>query len=248
MAGRASLPVFVRPVLSLLTTGNEVVPHGTVPGPGQVRNSNGPLLGAMAASSGYAVREAAHARDDLELTREAALRLLSSADALVAAGGISLGAHDHVAPALESVGVRFLFREVAIKPGKPFSFGMVGGKPVFCLPGNPVSVFCTFEEFVLPALRRMSGHAAFHRVRFQGRSLFDHTQRIGRSNLLRVRAMREEGGWVLDMPVSSGSGDLMSTSASNAIAICPSDRETVKPGDMLRFSLNQTSLTEAFWE
>lgn len=248
MAGRASLRVYRRPVLSILTTGNEVVAPGALPGPGQVRNANMPMLLSLASACGFEVARSLHAEDSLRGTTAAAGALLASSDVLIAAGGISLGAHDHVAPALEAAGTGFLFREVALKPGKPFSFGMAGDRPVFCLPGNPVSVFCTFLEFVTPALRRMSGHERCSRTRLQGICRFEHRQRRGRTNLLRVIAIRDQGQWFLDMPGTSGSGDLMSTAGTNAIAFCDMELDGVSPGGSLPFSLNWESAQEASWE
>lgn len=244
MAGRSALRVFGRPTLALMTTGSEVVPPSEVPGPGQVRNANLPMLMALASASGCGTSASMHIPDDLEQTVEGARALLSGADVLLAAGGISLGAHDHVAPALERAGARFLFREVAMKPGKPFSFGLAGDRPVFCLPGNPVSVFCTFQEFVMPALRMMSGFPNCRRVRLPGICRFSFSQRRGRTNLLRVKAFRDGKEWLLDMPSSNGSGDLMSASETNAIAVCGRDLDGVSPGGILPFSLNSTSVGE----
>ncbi len=238
MAGMTSLPVYGRPAAAILTTGSEVIPPGQRPGPGQVRNANSPMLSSLLLECGLRQGPAAHVPDDPGRTSEAALALLGSADILLVAGGISLGAYDHVAPALEAAGVRFLFREVAQKPGKPFSFGLANGKPVFCLPGNPVSVFCTFQEYVAPAVRLMSGHPDFRRRRFEGVSRFTHRQKRGRTNFLRVTARSGGAGWVLDMPATSGSGDLMSTAGTNALAICDGALDGVSPGDVVPFSFN----------
>lgn len=238
MAGSTTLSVYSRPAAAILTTGSEVIPPGQRPGPGQVRNANSPMLSSLLLECGLRQGLTAHVPDDPGRTTEAALALLGQADILLAAGGISMGAYDHVAPALEAAGVRFLFREVAQKPGKPFSFGLAGGKPVFCLPGNPVSVFCAFQEYVAPAIRRMSGHPDFMRRRFEGVCRFSHRQKRGRTNFLRVAAIPEGGGWALDMPATSGSGDLMSTAGTNALAICDMALEGVSPGDVVPFSFN----------
>ncbi|NLP06121.1 molybdopterin molybdotransferase MoeA [Candidatus Fermentibacteria bacterium] len=236
MAGRAVLRVVRAVRAGILTTGSEVVPPGSIPGSGQVRNANLPMLEGLLTTAGFECSASLHSADDPRGIREAFERLLADSDVVLAAGGISLGDRDCVAPSLESVGARFLFREVAIKPGKPLSFGMAAGKPVFGLPGNPVSVLCTFEEFVLPALRKMSGFARFERLRLQGISCFDHSQKPGRHNLLRVIAMPGLC-WELALPPSSGSGDLMSTNSANAIAHVSAERTGIAPGDTLSFSL-----------
>ena len=238
MAGRTSLSVYSRPTAAILTTGSEVIPPGQTPGPGQVRNANSPMLSSLLLECGLRQGPAVHVPDDPGRTTEAALALLKEVDILLVAGGISMGEFDYVAPALEAAGIRLLFREVAQKPGKPFSFGLAGGRPVFCLPGNPVSVFCTFQEYVAPAVRRMSGHRDFRRKRFDGVCRFSHGQKRGRTNLLRVAAIPDGPGWVLEMPASSGSGDLMSTAGTNALAICDLTLDGVSPGDVLPFSFN----------
>ncbi len=240
MAGHAVLRVIRPPRAGILTTGSEVVPPGSIPGPGQVRNANLPMLEGLVKTAGFECASVLHCADDPRDTREAFERLLAESDVVLAAGGISRGDRDCVAPSLEAAGTRFLFREVAMKPGKPLSFGMASGKPVFGLPGNPVSVLCTFEEFVLPALRKMAGFARHERLRLHGISCFDHSQKPGRHNLLRVAAIPGPS-WELALPPSSGSGDLMSTNSANAIAHVNAEKTVVAPGDGLPFSLFHTA-------
>jgi molybdopterin molybdotransferase len=246
MAGLEMLSVGRPPVVGILTTGDEVVPPGTVPGPGQVRNANMPMLEGLAASSGCSSVIAVHSSDAAGETTAAAASLIERCDIVLAAGGISMGERDCVAPSFEAAGTRFLFREVAMKPGKPLSFGLAFGKPVFGLPGNPVSVMCCFEEFVLPALRRMSGYKRFTRLRLRGRACFGHRQKQGRLNLLRVAASPGDC-WNLEMPSTSGSGDLMSTSGTNALALVPARVSSVVHGEEIAFSLYHTSGPDLCW-
>lgn len=240
MAGRTVLRVVRPPRAGVLTTGDEVVPPGAIPGPGRVRNANLPMLEGLLKTAGFECSSALHSADDPGEILQACERLMAESDVVIAAGGISLGDRDCVAPSLEAAGTRFLFRSAAIKPGKPMSFGIAAGKPVFGLPGNPVSVLCTFEEFVLPALRKMAGFARFERLRLCGVSCFDHSQKPGRHNLLRVVAI-PGSCWELTLPRSSGSGDLMSTNSANAIAHVSAERTGVAPGDTLPFSLFHTA-------
>jgi molybdopterin molybdotransferase len=155
-----------------------------------------------------------------------------------------MGEKDVMAPALEAAGVRFVFRDVAMKPGKPFAFGLLGSMPVFALPGNPVSVLCTFEELVLPGLRRLAGFQDARKARHLGISGFAHKQKPGRTNLLRVSARTCTAGWGLEMPPSSGSGDLRSTRDTNALAIVPGTEAGVEPGQKLLFSFYASSLMD----
>ncbi len=235
MAGRGALRVSGRPRPAVLVTGNELVPWEEVPGPSGVRDANTPLLQSLLSGNGFSAAAFRHACDAESATSAAAGELLAAGDALIVAGGISMGDRDHVAPALEAAGVRLLLRDVAIKPGKPFSFGLFGRKPVFALPGNPVSVLCTFHLFVLPALRTMSGLAPANRTRLPGVARFEERLKAGRMNFLRVTAMRGEGVWILGLPPSSGSGDLRSTRDANALAVVPPERSSVSRGDVLEF-------------
>jgi molybdopterin molybdotransferase len=241
MAGAVSVEVLGRPAIAVLTTGAEVVPFSMRPGPSQIRNANKPLLDSLLQGCGFTVAASAHVLDELAESASAVTRLASGADALLVAGGISMGEKDIMAPALEAAGARFVFRDVAIKPGKPFAFGMLGRKAVFALPGNPVSVLCTFEELVLPGLRRMSGFREVRKARLQGNARFSHSQKPGRGGLLRVRAVPRPGGWDLELPASSGSGDLRSTRDTNALAIVQADTTSVQPGQQLAFSFYASS-------
>ena len=149
-----------RPTVAVLCTGAELVPPGApLPGPGFLYNSNGPMLAALLGREAAAISHH-HAPDEPQALAAALASLLDAADVLVVAGGMSVGEHDLVRPALTSLGVATDFWRVRMKPGKPFLFGRAAsGKPVFGLPGNPVSAGVTALLFVLPALRRMAGAA-----------------------------------------------------------------------------------------
>ncbi len=155
--GRASLACGQRPRVAVLVTGDELVGPGVPLGPGQIRDSNTTALAAQAQRAGAEVlsREVVH--DNLEATTAALSSALERADVVCVSGGVSVGPHDHVKPALRSLGVEERFWRVALKPGKPTWFGTRGNKLVFGLPGNPVSAMVTFHLFVRPALRALAG-------------------------------------------------------------------------------------------
>jgi molybdopterin molybdotransferase len=156
-SGSARVSVARRPRLVALTTGDELVAPGGTLGPGQIYESNLLAIVAQAARAGAEVVSTAVVRDDRAAT-EAAFRAALAADVVVSSGGVSVGPHDHVKPALDELGVREVFWRVAHKPGKPLWFGVApSGALVFGLPGNPVSGLVCFELFVRPALAVMQG-------------------------------------------------------------------------------------------
>ena len=153
------VPVFRRPRVSILTTGDELVPAGTKPGPSQIREGNTVFLAAAAKEAGVELLEIGIVADDRELLEAAFERAFEAGDVLITTGGVSMGKYDLVGPCLEAIGTEPVLHKVAIKPGKPIWFGVRGKKPVFGLPGNPVSSLLGFEVFVRPALVRLSGGA-----------------------------------------------------------------------------------------
>ncbi len=154
--GIAAAPVRKRPSIAIISTGDEVVPAEVVPGPGQIRNSNGPALAAQAISAGGEVSRVLHAADNQRSIRDAAEQG-GEADVLLFAGGVSMGEHDHVLMVLREMGARWLFWKVKQRPGKPLAFGIMNGKPVLGLPGNPVSASMCFEMYARPMLAAMLG-------------------------------------------------------------------------------------------
>ncbi|HMJ36813.1 MAG TPA: gephyrin-like molybdotransferase Glp [Baekduia sp.] len=156
-AGRMNLHVTPRPRVAIVTTGDELMEAGTPLQPGQIHDSNGPMLAALASRAGAEVVGRGHAVDDPEATRTVIAQALDEADVLVLAGGVSVGAHDHVKQALTDLGVRELLWRVALRPGKPTWLGVRDGKLVLGLPGNPVSAYVTFLLFGRPALARLAG-------------------------------------------------------------------------------------------
>ena len=165
--GHGSVRVYRRPRVAVISTGDELVPPGGALGPAQIHDSNSYALSAQAAEAGAEVRRLGIARDTPDALRHMLREAVAWADVVVLSGGVSLGAHDHVKAAFAELGDLSLWR-VAIKPGRPFAYARatVDGRTValFGLPGNPVSVFVTFELFVRPVIRLLEGRVrAFDR-------------------------------------------------------------------------------------
>jgi molybdopterin molybdotransferase len=157
IAGRATVRCALNARVAVLATGDELRPPGAELGPGQIHESNGITLGALAARAGATVALRSVVPDDPDATRQAIKGALQAADVLIVSGGVSVGPHDHVKPALDDLGVEERFWRVALRPGKPTWFGTKDDKLVFGLPGNPVSAMVTFLLFVRPALHRLEG-------------------------------------------------------------------------------------------
>jgi molybdenum cofactor synthesis domain-containing protein len=173
LAGLGIDPVFVsrRPRVSILSTGNELVEPGQVPGPGQIRDSNRFSLIAAAIEAGAEVLWAGHGPDEASELRQTLLERIAESDVVITSGGVSMGDLDLIKPLLAEL-ADVHFRRLRMKPGKPFNFATSGDSLIFSLPGNPVSALVGFEVFLRPALRAMTGALPADRTRVQIR--LDH--------------------------------------------------------------------------
>jgi molybdopterin molybdotransferase len=241
--GYAELVVYKRPRVAILTTGDELVPVDREPGPGQIRNSNAPMLAALVAQAGGEPRVLPTAADTAEAL-DAALRNAMDADLLLISGGVSAGKFDLVEPALASMGATFHFTGVRIQPGKPLVFGEASrdGKTTltfFGLPGNPISSAATFLLFATPVLAALAGRGEFG-PRFLSAQLAKETDRKSKIGLTRFLP-----GWcdfiVLDggLPQVAtvpwhGSGDLPAFARSNCFVVVPEDVSSLDAGTMVR--------------
>jgi molybdopterin molybdotransferase len=235
--GRADVLCGAAPRVAVLTTGDELVEPGTGPlAPGQIRNSNAYALAAQAQRAGARVIAREIVRDDRAHTVETLGRALESADVVVVSGGVSVGPHDHVKPALAELGVDEHFWRVALKPGKPTWFGTRGDKVVFGLPGNPVSAIVTFHLFARPALRRLAGGDA-HDTRSQARIDIDYPREPGRDQVLRVRLDARPDGWHVTPTKPQGSHVLTSMLGAGAFAIVPRGEGQVAAGSTVDIEL-----------
>ena len=159
-AGAAAVSVVRHPRAAVLTTGDELREPGEQLAPGEIYNSNGPMLIAQASRCGALSGPARRLPDDAAATEAGLAEALGDADVVIVSGGVSVGPHDHVKPALAKLGVEEVFWGVALQPGKPTWFGTRAGRLVFGLPGNPVSAAVTFSLFVAPALAALQGRAS----------------------------------------------------------------------------------------
>jgi molybdopterin molybdotransferase len=230
MVGMVRVPVRRRPVVVVVATGDELVPPERRPGPGQIRNSNGPALEAQAVSAGAEVLAPMHARDDAEATREVLRRALA-ADVLVFSGGVSMGSRDIVRDVLGEAGTEWLFWKVRQRPGKPLAFGLLGGRPVFGLPGNPVSSSVCFDQYVRPALLRMQGRDPVFRSRYRAILEEELTKAAGLHTFARGVAFPGEGPELRVRPTGpQGSNLFTSVLRANCLVHLPAAWELAPAG------------------
>jgi molybdopterin molybdotransferase len=237
-AGCGTLLVHRRPRVAVLSTGSELVPPGHTLRLGQIPDSNSYLLAAAVRAAGCEAVRVGAVQDDATSLRDVLAGLDGSVDAIVTSGGVSMGAYDVVKEVLAPErGMDFV--EVAMQPGKPQGLGcLAGGTPVFALPGNPVSVFVSFEVFVRPALLRMRGLVDVDRPEVTAVVVDGWQSPSGRTQHMPVRfedkdtsmepMIRRAG------PGGSGSHLVASLALAQGLAVVEADTEQVRPGDRLR--------------
>lgn len=226
--GYARVPVYRRPRVAILSTGDELVDIEQRPGPGQIRNSNATMLAAQVARAGGVPVLLGVARDTRDAVH-AALDAGRGCDLYVSSGGVSVGDYDVVKAVLEERGGVSFWR-VNMRPGKPVAFGRIDGTPFLGLPGNPVSSFVTFELFGRPVLRKLAGHALLRRQEVPV-TMDDAVHGAGpRRHFVRALARWEDRGW---RAITTGAQDshlLRSTVATNALIVVPEGVEGIAAG------------------
>lgn len=229
-AGRATVLCAIRPRVALVATGDELVAPGEPLGPGEIHDSTAVALAAIAGEAGAEVTGVLHAGDDRAATVRAIERGLRQADLLLVVGGVSVGAHDHVKPALHEVGVEERFWRVALRPGKPIWFGTNADALVLALPGNPVSALVGFVLFGRPALRALQGASPMgQRVVKLAECVARQPDREEAS-----RVVLDEAGWA-HLHGSQGSHILSSMAGADGLAIVPRGATALPAGSTVEF-------------
>jgi molybdopterin molybdotransferase len=234
-AGVAEVLCGAVPRAAVLATGTELRRPGEPLGPGEVYEANGVILAAQLASAGASVERLAAVADDEDAHREALARGLEH-DVLVTSGGVSVGPHDLVRRIESELGVDEVFWRVAVKPGKPVSFGVRERTLVFGLPGNPVSSLVGFELFVRPAILALQGDAD-PLPRFEPGRLAAATRRSGqRDQLVRARAQPGTDGAVELEPLAGQESHMIATAATaDALVLVPRGEGELAPGSAVRY-------------
>jgi molybdopterin molybdotransferase len=228
-AGAGALVVARRPTVAILSTGDELRAPGEPLGPGEIHNSNAPMLMALTVRSGAIALRPERLPDDRSLTEAGLARALESADVVVVSGGVSVGPHDHVRPALEALKVDERFWGVALRPGKPTWFGERDGKLVFGLPGNPVSAVVTFTLFVRPTLAALMGSTA-EGGRFEARLGAAVKRNPAREQAVRVRLEDRDSGAIATPNGPQDSHLVTSLLGADALAFIPAGESELPSG------------------
>jgi molybdopterin molybdotransferase len=237
--GTTKVRVFPRPVVAILSTGDEIVPADRAElAPGEVRDVNSTTIGAAARACGAEVIDGGIVKDDYERFSARALELFRQADLLILSGGSSVGTRDYTEQVMQSLGdPGVLVHGVAIKPGKPTILAKAAGKPVMGLPGHPVSALIVFHLFVVPLLARLQGQRAEQvDKRVTARIARNIASAAGRSDYIRVQLEeRADGLWAV--PVFGKSGLISTLVKSDGMVEIDANKEGILEGEFVRVHL-----------
>lgn len=228
--GRVSLTVNRRPRVAILSTGDEVVEVDQIPGPYQIRNSNTISLSAQITLAGGEPVPLLNARDDMSDLR-AKIEQGLAADILLLSGGMSVGKYDLVEQALREMDAEFFFDAVALRPGKPAVFGWCKGKPVFGLPGNPVSTMVTFELFAVPGIELLGGYKPQALPFFRAKLAHAINEKAGVAHYLPARVSWPNGEPHVELMLWEGSGDIGAVVRGNCFVKIDQSRLQIDAGE-----------------
>lgn len=236
----ARVAVYKRPRVAILATGDELEALAAPFDANKIPESNSYALMAQVQAQGIEPVLLGIARDDPVELAEFLRRGLDANDfdVLLVSGGSSVGVHDHVRPTLEALGVAMHFWRVEMRPGHPVAFGSTAGALVFGLPGNPVSSMVCFEQFVLPALRRMMGHQRLFRRTLAARLAHPVRIRPGRTEFIRVVLQPDgAGGYRASSTGNQSSGALLSMALADALLVVPAATSALAAGEQATLQL-----------
>jgi molybdopterin molybdotransferase len=234
-AGADRLEARRKPRLALLCTGTELVEPSETPRTGQIFNSNGPIVAALASAAGLEVTYLGIAGDSPEELRKAVEQGLES-DLLAITGGVSVGTYDLVPKTLKEMGVETLFHGCAIKPGKPVLFGVRGERCVFGLPGNPFSCFVIFHILMRAAIARMQGIEPLPPAYRRGFLRSAVQDRSNRKTFLPCTVEYVDGRAELERIATTGSADIRHAVGAEALFVVPLEADRIEAGQVVEFT------------
>ena len=222
-----------KPRVAVIATGDELVDPSMPLQPGQIRDSNGPALAAQVQSAGGEALPPLRAADTEDAIRNVIEQALE-ADVLLFSGGVSVGDYDFVKQVLDEMGMQLLFWKVRQRPGKPLAFGLLEGRPVFGLPGNPVSSSMCFEQYVRPALAKMLGRRLLLRPRYAARLTAPTPKKAGLHHFTRGVATYDDNGCLLVRDTGDQASNLYSSVVkANCLFHLPEAMESAEAGTVV---------------
>ncbi len=228
--------------VAILSTGSELVALGDQVQRGQVRDSNSSTLACALREMGCEIVLRERIEDRGDLTQDALEKAQKLADVVITSGGISAGWHDLVKDRIEALGGKLFFHKVRMRPGKPLAFGRLGDAFLFCLPGNPVSSFVTFEVFVRPALAAMMGRRWSPKI-IEAKLLEPLDKKLGFSFFFRVKLEAlPEGGYGVRLSGPQGSHQLRTLLEADGLLLTTEDQEHLEAGSVQRVQLLRSQL------
>jgi len=247
---RSMLDVYRKPQVAIVATGDELVDVDQVPTGAQIVNSSAYALAMAINEAGGKPTILKIARDTVEDTRERLSEAMRF-DVVFSTGGVSAGEFDHVKGVMDELGMRVLFHGVAQRPGRPLKFGIMGERPVFGLPGNPVSTMVCFYLYARPSLRKMGGHGKLGLPRIAVICATDIKVASNLTEFVRVRLERKDGELYATPTGNQGSGILSSLSRADALLIGTAKENLFKAGSsatVLLLDPHAATDEEAFFE
>lgn len=241
--GRAFVYVYQKPLVAILATGDELVDIDEDPGEWKIVSSNSYSLAACVLESGAIPMQLGIAKDtrqDLSDAFEAALR----ADIVISSGGVSVGDYDLVKDIMKEMGNKMQFWRVAMRPGRPLAFGNIRGVPLFGLPGNPVSSMVSFEQFIRPSIRKMTGHKNIYRQAVKATLMEDLHKQPDLRYFIRAVVSYENRRYTVVSTGQQGSGILKSMVQANGLIVLPENCTTAHKGEEVTVQVIDPSLNE----
>ena len=240
--GIAQLQVKRKPVVAFFSTGDELVSIGEPLEPGKIHDSNRYSLHGMLSSLAVDIIDLGVVKDEPKAMREVLEKASLQADLIISTGGVSVGEADFIKPALADLGTTE-FWKIAIKPGRPLTFGQIEASIFMGLPGNPVAVMVTFSQFVVPAIHALAGAIPRRPALFRARALDPMRKKPGRYEFQRgIASLDDNGEWQVSKTGKQGSGILTSMSRANCFIVLPDENTGVEAGDEVKIQFFDWSL------
>ena len=240
--GIGQLQVKRKPVVAFFSTGDELVSIGEPLEPGKIYDSNRYSLHGMLSSMAVDIIDLGVVKDDPEVMREVLEKASLQADLIISTGGVSVGEADFIKPALADLGTTE-FWKIAIKPGRPLTFGQIEASVFMGLPGNPVAVMVTFSQFVVPAIHALAGALPRRPALFRARALDAMRKKPGRYEFQRgIATLDDNGEWQVAKTGKQGSGILTSMSRANCFIVLADENTGVEAGDEVKIQFFDWSL------